>query len=237
MMPEHLEEAMNLSTLTTTVFQLAIRIPVTLTIGLMAIVIASVPSAGEMLQFHRAEIAAGEIWRLASGHLTHWNVEHVQWDLLMFVVLGAACERRNPRRMWFCLIAAATSVSILIFCLFPSIEAYRGLSGIDTALFMLLAIDLMRDRQRQQSGMFGIVICGLLVGFVAKTAYEAITGHAFFVDHNSAGFRLLVWDHIAASVVGVIIAFGISHQRGKHEQRPLRNGFRPVSLRQQIAQN
>jgi rhomboid family GlyGly-CTERM serine protease len=226
---------MNVRLTLTTAFQHVARIPMTLTIGVAAIGIACLPpAAARLLQFDRAEIAAGEIWRLTSGHLTHWNAEHVLWDLLMFVVLGAACEIRNQRRMWLCTVSAAACVSTLVFYLFPGVEAYRGLSGIDTALFTLLAIDLMRDTWRQRRGKLAVAIGGLLVGFIAKTAYEAVTGQAFFVDQNSAGFNVLVWDHIAAAVVGAVIAFG--RYRPRQLTSP-RIGLRPAYLEQRLAQH
>jgi rhomboid family GlyGly-CTERM serine protease len=193
--------------LVTVVIEQSTRIPVTLTITLLAVVIACVPSAAELLQFDRGGIVLGEFWRLATGHLTHWNIEHIQWDLLMFVALGAICELRDPRRQRICVLAATASVSMLVFFAFPSLNEYRGLSGIDTALFTLLAIDLMRDAVRNKSGMLAIVAGGLLIGFMAKTAFEAVTGHAYFVDQGAAGFDLLIWDHVAAAVVGALVSF------------------------------
>jgi rhomboid family GlyGly-CTERM serine protease len=199
---------MKVRTLMMAAIQHLARIPVTLAIALLAFGVACVPSIGEALQFDRAAIVAGELWRLASCHVTHWNAEHLQWDLLMFVVLGGLCELRSRRRMWNCVVAAAASVSILVFCLFPSMEMYRGLSGIDTALFTLLSVDLMCDALRERRKLFAFSIGGLLVGFIVKTAYEAVLGQALFVDQNLAGFELLVWDHIVAAVVGAVIAIG-----------------------------
>ena len=214
---------MNIRTQAATVLQQMRRIPATLSIGILAIVIAGMPSAAELLQFDRAALQAGEIWRLATCHAVHWNAEHLQWDLLMFVVLGAMCELRSPRRMWLCTVAAAACVSMLVFFAFPTIEAYRGLSGIDTALFTLLAIDLLRDARRQKNWLSAVAIGGLFFGFIAKTAYEAVTGSAFFVDQHSAGFELLVWDHIVAGVVGAILALDI--QRGMIRFESNCNGF------------
>jgi rhomboid family GlyGly-CTERM serine protease len=200
----------------------AATILVTLVVAVLAALLASSPSATEVLQFDRAEILAGEVWRLATCHLTHWNVEHLQWDLLMFVVLGAACEMRSPRRMWLCTGLAAASVSLLVFYRFPGCGAYRGLSGIDTALFVLLGIDLMREARRQRQPALFLAIGGLLLGFLAKTAYEAVTGHAFFVDQSAAGFDLLVWDHIVAAAVGAAIAFGAGMWRRPDQRWPHR---------------
>ena len=182
------------------------RVPMTLIVGLAALAIAVVPEAGQYLQLDRAAIAAGEVWRLGTCHLTHWNAEHLQWDFLMFILLGGACELRKPRRMRWCVAAAAGAVTGLVWCCFPDVQAYRGLSGIDTALFTLLAINLVRDARSEGNRLLTLAASGLLVGFAAKTAFEAATGQTYFVDQHAAGFSPLVWDHVAAAVVGATFA-------------------------------
>jgi rhomboid family GlyGly-CTERM serine protease len=186
----------------------AARIPHTLAITLLAVVVAGIPGLAETLQFDRTQIEAGQLWRFATGHLTHWNFEHLQWDLLMFAVLGTICELRNPRQMRWCVAIAAAAVSALVFVAFPSVAAYRGLSGIDTALFTLLALALLKDARRDHHKFLAFTTTALLIGFIAKTSYEAVTGHAFFVNQDAAGFSLLVWDHVVAGAVGVFTVYG-----------------------------
>jgi rhomboid family GlyGly-CTERM serine protease len=178
----------------------------TLVIGLVALAIGCSSWLSALLQFDRAGIVAGEIWRLATCHLTHWNTDHLRWDLLMFVGLGAVCEMRNPWRMRVCVVAAAAIISGLVYLVFPDVNAYRGLSGIDTALFTLLAIDLMRDAWNRQDHTLGLATLALLVGLGLKTAFEAITGHTYFVDEQTAHFVPLVWDHVVAGFVGILLA-------------------------------
>lgn len=186
-------------------WQFAAQVPVTLSLGLLVIGIACVPAANEALQFDRAAIGGGEVWRLATCHLTHWNAEHIRWDLLMFLVLGAICETKYPGRMRLCLIVAVTCVSAVVYFFFPSINAYRGLSGIDTALFTLLAVDLMHDAYRESNRAMLTAASALLAGFAIKTSFEVVAGHALFVDQHAAGFGLLIWDHIVAAIVGIVI--------------------------------
>jgi rhomboid family GlyGly-CTERM serine protease len=206
---------MNSRSLASNTLKWIAAIPVALVVATTAIIVACSPLAGDALQFDRTAIVGGEWWQLATAHVTHWNLEHLQWDLLMFVVLGAACEMRNRQRMRLCTGAAAACVSLLVLLCFPEIETYRGLSGVDTALFTLLAIDLMRDARKRQQPLMAAAIGGLLVGFMAKTGYEAATGHAFFVDQTAAGFELLVWDHIVAAAVGVVVAFSSEFSFGE----------------------
>lgn len=199
---------MPLRTLYSRLAQSFARMPVTVLITIAAITAASSPILSEMLQFDRERIAGGELWRVATAHISHWNLEHLQWDLLMFVVLGAICELRNPRHMRACVVLSAASVSALVYLAFPALTFYRGLSGIDTALFTWLACSLLGDARRTENKPLFGAIASLLTALALKTAFEAFTGHAIFVDQNRAGFELLVWDHIVAAVVGACVVFG-----------------------------
>src|SRR3954470_13589401 len=141
-------------------------LPLTVAIGLAAILTACTNHLPLVLQFDRAKIIDGQMWRIATCHLTHWGVNHLQWDLLMFVVVGAACESRNRQRMWSCVAWAGGAVSLLVLIFFPAINLYRVLSGIDTALFTLLAVDLFRDARHQHRPLIAGAVSGLLLGFV-----------------------------------------------------------------------
>lgn len=183
------------------------RLRWTLTIVALAALAACVPGIVEAWQFDRGLMQAGELWRIVTCHLTHWNFEHLQWDLLMFIVLGALCEWRSPGRMRVCIIVSALAVSSLVWIAFPNITTYRGLSGIDTALFTLLAFSLLSDGIRDHNLTLVATTGALILGFLAKTSYEAIASHAYFVDQTAAGFEVLVWDHIVAGAAGACIAF------------------------------
>ena len=197
---------MNLSVVAKNARHLLTKVPATATIAFVALATAAVPFASNALQYERSSIMVGEWWRLATCHVTHWNEEHLLWDFLMFMVLGAWCEWRSPRRMRMCLVIGAIAVSSTVILLFPRMQAYRGLSGVDTALFTLLAVELFREGRRERDRWQCVVTGGLLLGFVAKVAYEAIAGSTIFVDEQAAGFVPLAWDHLAGAVVGMVVA-------------------------------
>jgi rhomboid family GlyGly-CTERM serine protease len=183
------------------------RLPITLAMGGIALIVALMPLAPELLQFDRPAIASGAFWRLATCHVTHWNLEHFWWDGLMFVVLAATCELRDRRRMMGSISAAAVAVTALVWFGCLDIATYRGLSGIDTALFTMLAMEVACEARRKRNHEVYLAASGLLLGFTAKTAYEAFTGQTYFVDQNAAGFVPLVWDHLVAGVVGACFAW------------------------------
>ena len=197
---------MNVSLIAKNVRYLVARVPTTVTIGLVALATAALPFASDALQYDRGRIMAGELWRLATCHMTHWNAEHLLWDLLMFVVLGAWCEWRQPKQMRICLVLGAAAVTGTVFFFFPHMSMYRGLSGVDSALFTLLAVELFREGRRSRDRLQCFVTTALLLGFVGKIFYEVIAGGTIFVDDQAAGFVPLVWDHLAGAVVGIVVA-------------------------------
>jgi hypothetical protein len=82
--------------------------------------------------------------------------------------------------------------------------AYRGLSGIDSALFTNAAIQLYADGRRFRRPAVQLVSAGLLVGFVAKLVYELVSGSTLFVD--STDFASLASVHVIGGFVGMISA-------------------------------
>ncbi len=125
-------------------------VPVTLAITFAVACVALAPTWPGCFEFSRTAIIGGEYWRLLTGHLAHWNLDHAFWDGLMFLVLGLVCERRWPRRYWLCLPVSAGVISLAVWYLPPQLETYRGLSGVDTALFTLAAAGYLQDAIRRR---------------------------------------------------------------------------------------
>jgi len=119
---------------------LASRCHVTMMIAAASLVVALWPDASPLLEFDRVAVGAGDWWRVLTGHLTHFGLEHLVWDAGVFAVLGVLCERRHRRATLACLGAAAVLIPAATWLLVPEIRTYRGLSGLDTALFALLGV-------------------------------------------------------------------------------------------------
>ncbi len=182
------------------------RIPfVTVTIAAITIVIHTLSRAAT-LQYDRAAIAAGETWRLFTGHLTHWNTDHLFWDLLMFVVLGILIETQSKRTLAWLILGSASAISMFTWLLCPELATYRGLSGIDTTLFVFVAcrylFDAIGNRQWRQC-MVPAVLLGSALG---KFSYEALTGSTLFVDSQSAGFTVFLDAHLVGVAIGIMAA-------------------------------
>ena len=193
----------------TAVSKLALRaragLPIaTAALTLLAIGIWLVTGASELLEYRRGAIASGEFWRAITGHLTHWNADHLLWDAVMFAVLGALVERTSRRAfLATCAVSAAAISATLWFCR-PGLELYRGLSGIDSALFVFQAGWLVREALRERRCVAALLPTVALAGFAAKIGYELATGATLFVDSAAAGFAPLPLAHVIGAAVGLL---------------------------------
>src|SRR5262249_47102767 len=119
------------------------------------------------------------------------------WDGLALLALGLAWERLSRGRFLACLAGSALAVSAAVWWLAPAMQRYRGLSGIDSALFVLLAVSLMQaDAGSRRLGP----AAWALVAFLAKVTYESATGHAIFVADDAAS--VVPGAHLAGAGVG-----------------------------------
>src|SRR5262249_3036761 len=90
--------------------------------------------------------------------------------------------------------AVVIPMTVLIFA--PSLQAYRGLSGIDSSLFGLLLTAAAKWSRAS-------IVLG--VAFIAKLVVELVTGRAFFVDSAAAQFVPWRLAHLAGLLIGAVI--------------------------------
>jgi len=166
------------------------------------------PDVAARLSYDRVAIAAGEVWRLFTGHLTHWNSDHLAWDALMFALLGAIVERRDRACFWATLGAAPLAISAAVWLLQPGVEQYRGLSGVDSALFALVALIVYDEMRRARQTTAAWALVALAVGFIGKTFWELATGATLFVDSARAGFTPLPLAHVVGACAGALVWLG-----------------------------
>lgn len=177
---------------------------VTLTLALAAVAIQLIPGWAAAWQYERAAIAAGQWWRMLTGHLTHWNMDHLLWDVVMFVVLGVLVERRGHWRLAGISLLSALGISLTAWLAQPDLPSYRGLSGIDTALFVYLACRLLEDAWHDRHWAALVLPTAFLAGFALKLGYEVVTGRTLFVAAD-AGFVVVALAHVVGASVGAVL--------------------------------
>jgi rhomboid family GlyGly-CTERM serine protease len=163
---------------------------------------------GELLQYDRRAIADGELWRVVTGHAVHFGLEHFAWDAAVFALLALLCWRLDPRRLLLSLGGAMLAIPAVLWTLRPGLETYRGLSGLDSALYVTAAIALGQRLWTEGRRRLGIAAFASVAALAAKVAYELLTGQTLFVDAAALGFVPVPLAHAAGAVAGGVAAFG-----------------------------
>ena len=177
----------------------------TLLLAAFAVVAHVIPGLTEALQCDRDAFSRAELWRLVTGHFTHFGVDHLLWDVIAFVAFGSLVEFRSRRAWCYCVAISAVVISFGVNWLQPQFVLYRGLSGLDSALFAFVATDLLREGRHTRDKLMIALGSLALTGFLAKCAYELISGRTLFVEPNEA-FHPVPLAHLLGAVVGVLTA-------------------------------
>jgi rhomboid family GlyGly-CTERM serine protease len=177
----------------------------TLTLTVIAAAIHFVIPDLAWLQYDRTLVLDGQWWRILSGHFVHWSSDHLLWDLMMFAALGCWIESTSRWRLVVLILSATTAISACLLLGDPSCETYRGLSGLDSALFTcVIAHSLHEALARRDCGMTALMTLALL-GFLGKSAFEVATGHCLFVDDTTSGFTPLPKVHMIGACIGLSV--------------------------------
>ncbi len=163
--------------------------------------VAFVPGSAEGLQYDRTRVAEGEIWLLLSGQLAHWTVRMALVDLGVLVGLGAWLEARGERRdLGVALVLGAAGTALAVHTLSPDLLFYRGSSGLAAALFVLTALRLARS----SGGAARSLALLAFALFLAKAAWESLTGQALFAGPLAPGVRVVPLVHLLGGLAGAV---------------------------------
>ena len=174
-----------------------------------------VSGVAPIFQYDSRRIAAGQWYRLLTCHLPHWTTSHLGWSLMTFAVLASLCEIRGQLRTLCCTIISAVLIPLSLLFAQPSLTTYRGLSGIDSALFVLLAVQLARSVPSM-----GRIVALALIAFLAKVGFELLTGHTLFADPGGR-FVPVPLAHLSGAVVGLLCAMLPSSTTSARDYSPM----------------
>jgi len=151
------------------------------------------------LRYERAPIAAGELWRLLTGHFVHLSFHHALLNVLGLALMWALFARDYPPRRWLLICAASIAVIDVGLWLGDStVQWYVGSSGLLHGI--MAAGTLAHLRRRQAEGWI------LAVFLVAKLCYEQFAGPLPFVT----GATVVVDAHLYGAVGGLAAAVLLS---------------------------
>lgn len=170
----------------------------TLSIAAIVVAIQLIPGASELMALDRR--APTQLWRWLTAHLAHLSWDHLGWDLIVFVALGSWLEARSRARWAGVVGGAAIVISGAVWALAPQLQTYRGLSGIDSALFAAVGVALWRDAthpvERAAPVALGLALAG-------KITYELVTGRTLFAQ--DVGWVAVPLAHALGGGVGLAV--------------------------------
>lgn len=178
-------------------------------LGLVTLAFFSVPHASTLLQFDRAALVRGHLWRLVTCHFVHFNASHVLWDVAAFALLAGLLPRLSMRSWSALLGSSALVISAGVCLLQPQFEFYRGLSGLDCALFGAVVTFRTREAFCKRDRIALVIASIAALGFVAKCLFELATETSAFVA--SGAFTPVPLAHLLGGVCGA--AFGVAHRK------------------------
>lgn len=184
---------------------------------LAAALVTALPGAGPALEYDRARVAAGEVWRLATAQLVHWTPRMALADLGVILVLGAWLESRGRRRAVVLALALAAGLALAgVAVALPHLARYRGSSGPASALLVLAALEIARPPSRRGERALALLALAL---FAVKVTWETVTGQALFAGRLPVGVDVAPLAHLLGGVAGAVV-FGLRRSRAVLGHRP-----------------
>jgi rhomboid family GlyGly-CTERM serine protease len=169
-----------------------------LLLGLVLVLLIIQSGAGAAqaaLRYDRHALAAGQWWRLLTGHVIHLGYEHALLDVAGLVLIWALFARDYSARAWLLIIGLSViGVDAGLWLLSSTTEWYVGSSGVLHGA--LAAGTCAHLRRREPDGWV------LALFLVAKLVYEQSQGALPL----TAGGAVIVDAHLYGAAAGAVAA-------------------------------
>ncbi len=171
----------------------------TVTIALLAVLALAIPAVTEKLIYDRTLVFRGQVWRCWSGHVVHYGLSHLFWDLAVFLPAGCWLERLWARGTRWFYVVCPLAISGVLLVFEPSLMRYAGLSGLATGTLVLLAGWQLTGKNHEPVWFW----LGVLALVGAKIVLELFTGAPLIVS-GFTGIRTVPLSHIGGLVCGIV---------------------------------
>jgi rhomboid family GlyGly-CTERM serine protease len=115
------------------------------------------------LQYDRAYLAHGQLWRLVSAHLVHLGARHALLNCLGLILVWALFARTYRPRQWLVIVLAAMAgIDAGLWFADSTVAWYVGSSGVLHALMAAGALAQIRRGERE-GWLLALILAGKLV--------------------------------------------------------------------------
>ena len=159
----------------------------------------------ELLRYDRAAIAAGELWRLVSGHLVHLGWPHFALNGIGLMLVYYLVAAGFSGKQWLLIaVTVIAGIDLGFWYLQPQLMWYVGLSGLLHGLLAAGVVSGIRKRQVE-----AWIIASFLV---TKLAYEQLLG-PLPGSEGTAGGAVVVVAHLYGAISGALIGTGLCFRK------------------------
>jgi len=153
--------------------------------------------------YDRAAIINGEFWRLFTGHLVHFNISHLLYDLSAFSLIGWIVESKGYRYFSFLITLMALAIGIFLIVLKTGMAYYGGISGLACGSLIYLALLGLGDEKP-----WHLLCCLILFIVPIKFFFEGYLGGSILPYSNHSLPFVTIWEaHVVGSVVATTLFF------------------------------
>ena len=164
----------------------------------------------EVLIYDRAALLRGAVWRLWSGHLVHFSIGHLGWDLLVVGITGTwiECARfRGGRLLW---VVVPPCISLILFFSEPSLARYGGLSGMATASVIFACLSAWRQHRSRR-----LLWAAIMTLVAIKTGVEFASQSAVFASFEGGEIHAAPLSHLAGACSAIAYSFFVRPPKNK----------------------
>jgi rhomboid family GlyGly-CTERM serine protease len=186
----------------------------------LAVLALQAGALGDALEYQRSALAH-QPWRALTAHLVHLNWPHALINAAaLWLVARLFAPDLGASRQAIVLVASGLAISAALVWLYPTIEWYRGLSGVVHGLFFAGAATwLLSERPRtvQRLWMPAALLAGGLVKVVLEQPATGTTVQAAWL-----GAAVVPQAHLVGAACGALLGalFAATNARaeGQHGQ-------------------
>ena len=159
----------------------------------------------EWLRFDREGIAAGDAWRLLTGHLVHLGAAHAWLNLAGLVLVWFLVGRAYTWKQWLWVMAGSIgAIDLGLWFGAPSLEWYVGLSGLLHGMLAAGIVAGLAERSGE-AAILAVVVAG-------KLAWEQFAGPLPGSEATSGG-AVIVDAHLYGVIGGTLVALALIRVR------------------------
>jgi rhomboid family GlyGly-CTERM serine protease len=154
--------------------------------------------------------AHGQIWRLWTGHIVHYDFRHFLTNAIAIAVPIALIDRRSRRSISLSMMLLGPMISLAVLA-GAHFDEYRGASALALAVWVASALTLLSG-QSASDRHTGAALIALAIG---KLAFETVgAGHLWM---EVAPLPLA---HFAGAIAGIIAFIRITLTPTPHTPLP-----------------